>query len=165
MRVVARSLLALLLMFGVSGCVLVPFISGFRELGATADSRQELLNKTIKNFQVAIKSSNITAALSFIDKDNKELREAIRDEMRRTKDKEKIVDSRLDFVEYDDDSYHADVEIRTKFFKVPYYVVMERLEKEKWEFFVRKGWQLTSRTSELMKDGEVISDLQKNSVK
>ena len=158
MRHVVRILSFLAISFVMAGCLFVPIISGFRDMGATADARQEMLKKAVKAFHDAVRSSNMTVAMSFIDKEkNPELREAIRNEMRRLRDKEKVVDSKLDFVEYDDDSYTADVEVRSKFFVVPYYVVNEKLETEKWEFeTIGSKWILVSRKSELMQDGEVI---------
>lgn len=146
-----------LLLIQLPACFLVPIINGFQEVGATASARRDLLKKTVEAFHNSIKACDMTSTMQYISKEDTELREALRSELRRNKEKFKIVSSTIDFVEFDDDAYKVDVEIRTKYFLVPYYVVNERLETEKWEF-VSMGtkWQLKSRKVEEMINGEPV---------
>lgn len=149
--------LLVFILLSLSGCFLVPIINGFQEVGATASARRDLLKKTVEAFHNAIKSCDMTSAMTYISKEDNVLRDQVRSELRRNKEKQKIVTSSIDFVEFDDDAYFVDVEIRTKYFIVPYYVVNERLETEQWQF-VSMGtkWQLKSRKVEELKDGEPI---------
>ena len=155
-KILSRLFLFLLLL-QLPACFLVPIISGIQEVGATASGRRELLKKTVEAFHNSIKSCDMTSAMTFIEKEDTELRESIRGELRRNKDKFKIVPSSIDFVEFDDEAYSVDVEIRTKYFLVPYYVVNERLETEHWQFVsIGTKWQLKSRKVEELRDGEPI---------
>ncbi len=141
----------LVLVFSTTGCIFMPIINGFREMGATADSRRELLQKKIRAFNLAIKDSDMSLAMACIDRDDEEFRERVRNEIRKSKSKEKIVDAEIEYVEFDDDTYKADVEVRIKYYNVPFFVVNEKIEKTKWEFYSREWW-LKSRESSFPDD-------------
>lgn len=133
-------ILVLALMLSTSGCILMPFINGFREIGATADSRRELLQKRIKAYNLAMRGGDMTLAVSCVEKDNQELREEIKAEIRKSKSKEKVVDNEIEYVEFDDDVYKADIEVKIRYYNVPFYVVNEKIEKTKWEFHSSEWW-------------------------
>jgi len=160
MRSLLRLCLLVFLLVSTSSCVLMPIINGFNEMGATSSSRQELFKTAVKAFNNAMQSGDMTTAIAFIDKENIELRTQVKTELRRNKRKEKIVNSEIDFVEFDDSSYKAEVEIRTKFYIIPYYIVNERLEIEEWEFSTlnEKKWHLISRKIEKIDDNEVHNE-------
>ena len=50
----------------LSGCVLVPFIQAFKEVGATEGDRMALLDKEIKGFNAAIVWGNATEAANYV---------------------------------------------------------------------------------------------------
>ena len=136
-----------LLFLALTGCqILVPVIDGFKQMGVTEGDRKNLLKPQVQGFQGAIGGGDLDGALSYLHSDAPQLRQAVIDEIRRTKHKEKVVDSQIDMVIYADDANRADVEVLVKYFRVPYYVVNRRVEMGEWEFSLNDGWKLKART-------------------
>jgi hypothetical protein len=139
--------LLLLMLIGVSislsGCVLVPFVQAFKETGVTAGDRKALLGQEVKKFTDAIMWGSKSEALSIVAEES---REEIARELGGLSEEERIVDSKVDEITWGDDAYTATVKLKVRFYKVPFYVVKNRVEEQQWNFSVGTGWRLTSRT-------------------
>ena len=67
------------------------------------------------------------------------------EQLKKDRDKERLVDSKVDYVDFSDDAFSAKVDVTFKFFKVPFYIVTERKEQQTWRFAFGKGWKLAGR--------------------
>lgn len=139
-QAVTRVVCAALLFASLAGCqVAVPFIDSFKQIGATEGDRVQLLAKSIKQFQDARYWDDQTVAMNFFLPDKRmELLQTLR---RKQKD-ERIIESKVDDVTFTDDSKSAEVNVLVRSYKVPYYVVNERTERQTWKFSLSQGWQL-----------------------
>lgn len=143
---VAGKLIVALISFGVvsslSGCVLVPFIQAFKEVGATEGDRMTLLNQDVKKFNAAVVWGNHTEATSYIAPESQlKLASQFKD----VTEEERIVDSKVSNVVWSDGAREARVEVKTKFYRVPVYVVNTRVEQQRWTWSAG-AWKLVDRT-------------------
>lgn len=129
-------------MCALSGCVLVPFIQAFKEVGATEGDRMTLLNEDVKKFNAAVVWGNHTEAASFIAPESQlKLTSQFKD----TTEEERIVDSKVSNVVWSDSARGAVVEVKTKFYRIPVYVVNTRIEEQRWTWS-QGSWKLVDRT-------------------
>ena len=143
-----KLLLLLSIITALNGCFLAPAIDSFNKLGVTASDRQNLLASRIQSFNDALFFGAPGEAEEFVIPDKRlELQRIIR----RQRKEEKLVDMRVDAVGFESDAYKAIVDVVVRFYKVPFYVVNERVERQVWEFSVSSSWQLSQR--EEVKDG------------
>ena len=128
---------------GLSSCQLVAGqIDSFKQLGVAKGDRENLLGQQIKKFYEKLYWNNPRGALEYVADDR---RETIAREMRGIGQQERIVEYRIEFVEFSNDSYAADAEVAVRYYRVPYYAVNERVEKQRWDFSLTDGWRLVSR--------------------
>ena len=138
------SALAVVVVFSsLEGCVLVPFLQAFKEAGATESDRMTLLAEQVKKFNAAVVWGNRSEAASFVDS---EARERIAPQFKEAKEDERIVDSKVDNVEWGEGAREATVSVKTKFYRIPVYVVNTRVEEQRWRFTHSDGWRLTDRS-------------------
>lgn len=126
----------------LQGCILAPVIDGFSDLGTTNGDRQALLGKRVKQFNEALYWGIPTRALALATVEN---RGKLMDQLRSNSESEKIVETKVAFMDFNEDATSADVDVKVKFYRIPYYMVTERTERQKWEFFARSGWLLSAR--------------------
>lgn len=137
-----------LLLASFSGCLLIPAIQGFSDLGVTEGDRSRLLSEQLQEFHEALYWGSAQQALRYVVPES---REKLSRDLQRVGKEERIVDSKVDFVTFSPNAFEADVNITVRYYRVPYYVITERLEKQGWLFKVPGGWMLESR--ELVKNG------------
>lgn len=126
----------------LSGCVLVPFIQAFKEVGATEGDRMELLDKEIKGFNAAIVWGNHTEAASYVAPESQlKLSSQFKD----TTEEERIVDTKVTNVVWGDGAREATVQVKTKFYRVPVYVVNTRTEEQRWVWNMG-SWKVVDRS-------------------
>lgn len=133
--------LALLILFVTSGCILVPAIDSFNKLGVAESDRQALLPQTLKKFQEQLYWGQRIEALKYAEEDS---REAVAKALRPADEEQRIVESKIRGMDFTDNAYKAEVTIFTKFYKVPYYIVVQRIEKQSWRFSLSDGWKITA---------------------
>lgn len=126
----------------LNGCVLVPFIDSYKKMGVSKTDRMALLEEQLKGYHSALADRRGGRALGYI---HDEQRDQFRSVLREIQKKERIVDSEVDFVDFDEDAYEATAEVSIRSYQVPYYIVNERFEKETWKFSLASGWKLYSR--------------------
>jgi hypothetical protein len=134
--------LALCLAMTFSGCLIAaPFIDAFKKMGATESDRQELLQARLKHFADALYWGKGEAQL-FVD-------ESAPDELKRSlstiRENQRVVESKIRSVVYRDGATEADADVVVRYYKVPYYVVQNRYERQTWKFSHTSGWLLFGR--------------------
>ncbi|MCB0328153.1 MAG: hypothetical protein KDD70_00780 [Bdellovibrionales bacterium] len=135
-------LVALLLLFLLTcnGCILVPFINSAKQSGLLRSDRERLLQEEVTKFHRVRFWGKSMQALGFASDEG---RESVGDFLRAHSEGEKVVESAIDFVDFQEDAYRAEVAARIKYYRVPYYVVEERIENQNWAFSVASGWKIT----------------------
>lgn len=141
-RTLASLLMVALIPTTLSGCVLVPFIQAFKEVGATEGDRMALLDKEIKGFNSAIVWGNHTEAASYVAPESQL---TLSSQFKDTTEEERIVDTKVTNVVWGDGAREATVQVKTKFYRVPVYVVNTRIEEQKWTWSTG-SWKLVDRT-------------------
>jgi len=146
--VVCCAFVITLLAGGLSGCILVPAIDSMSELGVRRSDRERLLAQDVKKFNEALYWGSPLEALKFAADD---ARVDIQNHIAARRSDERIVENKIHAVKFlDDGAYEADVEVLVKYYRVPFYTVQERNEKQSWEFSLAGGWKLkawqTSKT-------------------
>jgi len=141
-----------LLCYTLSGCFIVPFIQSFKEIGVTAGDRMQILEGDLKKFHYAVTAGRLGKVLRYVQEDSKG---SFKEEFRNRRRDEKIVDIKVDFVDFEEGAYAADVEVLVKYYEVPYYIVNERFEQERWTFAVSSGWKIISKEVVKTKDVSV----------
>ena len=142
MKIAKRILALFVVLVALQGCFLAPAIDSFKKLGVTAPDREKLLAERIRSFNDAMSSGAAGEAEHLVLPEN---RLALERELRRLRKSEKVVDTRIESVGFFEDSYKAKVEVTVRSYKVPFYVVNERLEEQDWHFTVSTGWLLAAR--------------------
>ena len=125
------------------GCVaFAPLIKTYSEIGVSREDRVRLLESNVNEFHDAVYWGRSQTALSLAKEESRnELRQLIRSIR---KSKQKIVESKIEFVDFDEDAYEAEVEVLVKYYEEPYYIVRDRTEKQKWEFETASGWKFVT---------------------
>lgn len=124
------------------GCFLAPAIDSFNKLGVTESDRMALLPQQVKKFQEAVYWGSSAQILAFT---TDESRAAIAAQLRNRSEEERVVESKITDMQFRDDASAAQVHVRVKFFRVPYYVINDRIERQEWSFSVSGGWRIVSR--------------------
>jgi hypothetical protein len=133
--------LAVSLLF--SGCILVPFLQAFKETGATPADRRALLEPETKKFSDAMLMGRKMRALSLV---LPESRDEISQQIKDIGEGERVVEAKVDDIQWDPDAWKATVFIKIKYYKVPYYIVESRMDEQHWEFSMSDGWKLRDMT-------------------
>ena len=147
------SVLILLLIMAssqITGCLIaVPFISAFKQSGFTEDDRRALLPKEIQKFQDALYWDDRTKIMSMVLEQSRDsVAKTLTKAASPAKTGTKIVESRIDNLEFQEDATKASVTVSVKFFQAPFYVVQIREEQQRWHWGgVGSGkWLLAERT-------------------
>lgn len=128
--------------YSFSGCVLTPLIQGYKDLGVTESDRMRLLPLNMKKFQDALYWGDPTEALMYVTDDSKLSMEPELNKLR--KKTMRIVDSRVDSVDWASGAREATVKVALQYFAVPVYIVKERTDEQHWVFETDGGWKIKS---------------------
>jgi hypothetical protein len=121
-----------------SGCILVPFINGIKELGITESDRIRLFDKAISEFHDYQRMQLISQMAGFVVP---EWRQNFMNIYRQRKNSEKVIDYAIEMVEFNEDVDEATAEVAVRRFQNNRYVVETRIEKQIW-VFISGGWKL-----------------------
>ena len=125
----------------LNGCLLVPFVDSFKESGIAESDRVRLFDKQIRQYKYALMDGRSGRMLKFVDKEKfTDMRKTYRTMF----NEQKIVDTKIDYVDFEDESNVAKVDLEVSYFKVPQYVVQSRIESQTWKFELGDGWKLDS---------------------
>lgn len=136
-----KVIVLVLLSFLEIGCILVPAIDSVKRLGVTAGDRERLLNQEIKKFQEVLFWGNPQEVMAFA---SEEAQPSLREYLKQFGHDQRVVESKVKSIDFADDSYSANVEVGIKYYRVPFYMVNERFENQKWKFSMAGGWKLVS---------------------
>lgn len=124
------------------GCILAPAIDSIKRAGFTKSDRMGLLGKRVKEFHEALYWGDPDGALAFADMSKRaELDPILRGMSNKN---EKVVDSKIESSMFSDSAEEANVKVRVRFYKIPYYIVLERVDEQTWEFDYTDTWHLES---------------------
>lgn len=140
-RIVLFSALTLTLLVA-PGCFLAPLFDSMHKAGVTEGDRVALLPMAVKKFHEALMWGDPNGGLAFVEHENFE---AIKNDLRKRSRTEKVVESAVQSVDFRENAFYADVEVGIKHYQVPFYIVQERRELQKWHFSMTEGWKLQSR--------------------
>lgn len=129
------------LLLGLSGCIFAPTIDSIRRAGVTESSRMGLLPEQVKNYGESLYWGQPMQALGQV-KD--ESRSVVADHLRKRAGKERVVEAKVQEVEFQDNAFKAKVALEISAFEVPFYIVNKRIENQTWEFSMTTGWQLAA---------------------
>lgn len=125
-----------------SGCViLAPFIQAWKNVGATPGDRMTLMGQRLKRFGEALYWGKGEAVL-YLDK---EASSEVRKSLTLQREDLRIVESKIKSIEYENDTYTANVEFTVKYFRIPFYIVTDTVEKQVWTFHIGDNWYLQKR--------------------
>jgi hypothetical protein len=143
MKAMKSLLFGFLLLCHVSGCILVPFVQAFKETGLTEGDRMDLLPPQLKKFSDARVFGNKSLAMELVASESQaEISKQFQDK----NDKERIVKSQVDEVEWSDGARKARVVIKVESFTMSQLIVKTKKEEQRWEFAPGSGWLMTERT-------------------
>ena len=94
------------LVVSASGCILVPFVQAFKEVGATEGDRMALLPEQIKKFNAAVVFGNRMEAMNYVSTDSQG---KVGAELKDNTEEERIVDSKVNNVVWADSARQATV--------------------------------------------------------
>ena len=139
-----KILFLIFVIFVCTGCPLVPFIDSFKKMGATEVDRKNMLKKTVDSFHNKVLAGEFMHISDFILPESKD--EVILG-LRKNRKTEKIVETNIDLIDFDEDAKNAEVEVIVRYYKIPYFIVLDRIEKQEWTFVgVRSHWKLVRKT-------------------
>jgi hypothetical protein len=135
---------SLLVVFLVSltGCIFSPLIQGYKDLGVSESDRMQLLPLNMKKFQDALYWGDPTEALNYVVDDSKMTMQPELNKLR--KKTMRIVDSRVDSVDWASEAREATVKVAMQYYAVPVYIVKERTDEQHWVFEATGGWKIKS---------------------
>ncbi len=126
-----------------TGCGLIaPVAESFHSVGITAGDRKGLLPDQLSKFNNALFWGRGQDALRYVTPEG---RDSVLEQLRKGRDEERVVESKVGIIDFSEDGYDATVDVTFKYFKVPFYIVTERKELQKWKFTISDGWKLTNR--------------------
>ena|GEM_PF-4823609 len=141
LRIAMLSFLCLL-----SSCITGTGEGGLLSVVAGSDSQSSLLSKKLEKYHRAVYWGNMEDALSYILPEKRSFLSA---EMRKRRQKERLVDMNIDSIEMVPDSNRAIVKVATRYYATPVYKVIERTETESWVFKrFDGGWYIEDHTAD-----------------
>jgi hypothetical protein len=124
------------------GCFLVPAYDSFRKTGVTESQRIDLLPQELKRFTEALYWGKPGEALAFVAAEHvDELREGFAV----SRENIRVVESKVTDIRFNDGAQEADVQMTVRYYQIPFFVVKDRQEQQKWEFGLTDGWKLKAR--------------------
>ena len=127
----------------LGGCVIIaPILDSFQKAGATESGRQGELQSSLKLFYQAQQWGRPEQTMLFVRED---LRESMLEDFLRQNREERLVDTKIEYINWGSGSHDAKVDMLVKYYRAPYYIVTERRERQSWEFSFVDGWRLTAR--------------------
>jgi hypothetical protein len=135
-----RIITILICVLSLQGCIFVPVLDTFTRSGLTPHQRAAELPKTVKNFQDFVFWGDLNKALDMVVPQE---RKAINQALLSIPSNERVVEAKLISADYSEDVYDADVIVQTKSFNKNTLAVHERNIKEKWEYHLGTGWQMS----------------------
>lgn len=130
------------LVASLGGCILVPLVDGVKQVGVTKSDRMALLSERVQRFNHALYWGRSDDALAFaVPERRAELSQALR---AAAKNQERIVETKVDYIDFSEDATAATVDVTVRAFRVPVYVVSDTARRQRWVFSFADGWRITA---------------------
>ncbi len=123
----------------LQGCLFAPGINSIQKAGLTESGRRGSLDDTVKSFQTALFWENYPLAQDYVAPDKVE---DVRAKLKEKREDGRIVESKVEAVNYYDDSYRAEVDLMVKVKDSDTMLVTPQSERQVWVFSVYDGWKL-----------------------
>lgn len=136
-------LLALYTSILFSGCILAPAIKGVQDAGFRSSDRQMKLGETLKEFKEGLYWGHLPKVLAYTDT---QAQESVQKAFSRVGRSERITEVSVDNTSFDEDGYKAQVAMVVRYFRVPEYLVQERVDTQNWEYSFSEGWKMKEFT-------------------
>lgn len=136
-----KALIGILVLISLSGCIMAPVIGTIQEAGLTESGRQGTLNQALKDFNSALFWQNYSQAQTFAAE---EFSKDVREQLSHKKNQGRVVESKIEGVQYLEDSYKAEVDVAVRIQNFSTMIVSDQTEKQVWNFSVYDGWKLQS---------------------
>lgn len=127
----------------VSGCIFVPAIDSFKKLGISRSDRINLLGGRIREYFEAMSWQDGARATALVVP---ELRTTLGTKIAKLARDEKLVDHSVESTDFDEGAEEATVVVLVRSYKIPYYTVNDRRERQIWKFNISDGWLLAERS-------------------
>lgn len=139
-----------ILLTSLSGCILVPAVDSARKAGLTKLGRQEALESRLREFHNALFWGRFNSAVAFATPENESV---LRNQFRNNQGKRRVVDSKVEYINFDEDAYKADVEMELRYHNLATNIVTPARKFEEWQFSVSDGWRIVAMTENPIEQG------------
>ncbi len=136
------------LCFFLEGCIFAPLLDSISKTGVRKTDRQAILSEQAARFHDALYWGNVNDTLSFVVPEKRSHLEPILKGFTKNR---RVIDAKAEDLDFSEDSYSAVVSVRLRSYKIPYYVVEDKIQIEKWVFSLSDNWMLEDITEELPK--------------
>lgn len=128
-----------------SACFLPHLVDSVERSGVTASGRRGLLNSRLGDFHSNVYWGKKDLALAMVTPQAIEMFKTQLTNRPGSAVEEKIIEAKVDSVDFDPEARTATVKVFVKYYKVPFYTVNTRLEEETWIFDLARGWLINDR--------------------
>jgi len=125
------------MLFCLSSCIFVPFISAYKELGNSPADRKKLFSKSQKDFNTSLLNVSKMQLQSFFI-DPKDAYYYFKKNLKN----QKVFKIENEYLDFDDEAKLITAYVNVKYFKVPVYIVNDRTEVQVWSFEKKLGWKI-----------------------
>lgn len=122
---------------------MVPLIDSVSQMGLSQSDRERLLPREVKRFHDYLYWGKPLDALGLVKESDREM---VAKDIEKELEGVRIIEAKIDRVEFLDNANAAEVSVTVKRFKVPFYIVEDFKQKQRWEFTLSDGWRYVSKT-------------------
>ena len=138
-----KSILSLFICVSLSGCIFVPAIDSFKKLGISRSDRVNLLGGRVREYFEAMSWQDGQRATALLVP---EQRATLGVKIAKLARDEKMVDHAVESTDFDEGAQEATVVVLVRSYKIPYYTVNDRHERQIWKFNISDGWLMAERS-------------------
>ena len=138
-----KLIVSIILASFISGCLLAPAIKGVQDAGLTSGDRQIKLGESLRGVRDGLYWGQMQKVLAYSDST---IQPKIQNAFSRVGRSEKITEVSVDNTTVAEDGYKAEVAMVVRYFRVPEYLVQERVDTQQWEYTFSDGWKMKEFT-------------------
>ncbi len=123
----------------LSGCILAPVMKGVQDAGITKNDRAVKLGENLREFKEALYWGQTLRLNSYLLEEGKESFTTAYKGVGRT---ERLTETKVEETEISEDGYSAKVRMMVRYYRIPHYTVVERVDTHDWKY--EDGWKIAS---------------------
>lgn len=131
----------LLLILLMSGCIFAPIMKGVQDAGLSSGDRAVKLSEELGHFREALYWGQSLKLNKYVLDEGRESFTQAYKGVGRT---EKITEVKIDETEVAPDGYSAKVRMLVRYYRIPQYTVLERIDTHDWKYSFNEGWKIAS---------------------